>query len=276
MTSINFSHNFELPSVAIVHHEDFLKSYMPLQDQMNSKSEIVTQMLEDYKREIKQFEQLKKLVDSSNCPAFLQSVAYSNLSSSVVSYSPSDLRELGCQYIISTHAKITKMYWSALLDKLNISRIFHTSKAKNIISNCTDERYLAVEEAYGRFNYSEFIRKDSKSQHVAPDFNAKNINDLCKKLLKPLNQVEVKVEIDYLKNQKTTEIIKKNDTYQVTSNNRNITKQIVSLICISKYKGDWLSKFSSEYLTPLIDDKSVVSNLIPDFYIEDFEYLFKP
>lgn len=280
MSSKNFSFDLKRPSLNEFSDEVFYKQFELLKDEMTAKGNIVSNMLKDYKKEMAQFQALKKIIDQDDCPALLQSTAYHNLVSSTINYDAKQLRLLGIEYIINTYAKINRLYWVALFDKLNLSRIIHTRIGENILGNMQNQKHFKIEDALAKFGYSDLQDGEDvdltnmRPVYIGADFTAKNISDLLKEIVKPLTKQQVQDEFDILvsKGELTAEY--KLDGLVVSGLRSDVCKHVVSLLYMVTDKKDWLEKLTVNHLTSEKAEDRLRLGKIPSELIGTFELFY--
>lgn len=280
MSSKNFSFDLKHSSPNEYSDEIFYKRFALLKDEMNVKGNIVSNMLKDYKKEMAQFQALKKIIDQGDCPALLQSTAYHNLDSSTITYDAKQLRLLGIEYIINTYAKINHLYWVALFDKLNLSRIIHTRIGENILGNMQDKKHLKVEDALAKFGYGDLQDgvdvdlANMRSIYISPDFTAKNISVLLKEIVKPLTKQQIQEEFDILVSKGGLKAEYKLDSLVVSGSRSDVCKHVVSLLYMVTDKKDWLEKLTVNHLTSEKAEDRLRLGKIPSQLIGTFELFY--
>lgn len=280
MSSKNFSFDLKRPSLNEYSDEIFYKQFDFLKDEMTVKGNIVSNMLKDYKKEMVQFQALKKIIDHGDCPALLQSTAYNNLNSSTINFDAKQLRFLGIEYIISIYSKINHLYWIALFDKLNLSRIIHTRIGENILGNMQQKKYLKFEDAFAKFGYSDLqdgVDVDLENMcsiYISPDFTAKNISVLLKEIVKPLTKQQIQEEFDILVSKGGLKAEYKLDSLVVSGSRSDVCKHVVSLLYMVTDKKDWLEKLTVNHLTSEKAEDRLRLGKIPSQLIGTFELFY--
>lgn len=280
MSSKNFSFDLKRPSLNEYSDEIFYKQFDFLKDEMTVKGNIVSNMLKDYKKEMAQFQALKKIIDHGDCPALLQSTAYNNLNSSTINFDAKQLRFLGIEYIISIYSKINHLYWIALFDKLNLSRIIHTRIGENILGNMQQKKYLKFEDAFAKFGYSDLqdgVDVDLENMcsiYISPDFTAKNISVLLKEIVKPLTKQQIQEEFDILVSKGGLKAEYKLDSLVVSGSRSDVCKHVVSLLYMVTDKKDWLEKLTVNHLTSEKAEDRLRLGKIPSQLIGTFELFY--
>jgi len=277
MSSKNFSFDLQRPNFSEYSDELFYKQFAFLKDEMSVKGNIVSTMLKDFKKELAQFHALKKIIDQSDCPVLLQSTAYSNLSASNIHYDAKQLRALGVEFIINTYGKLNRLYWVALFDKLNLTRISHTRHAENLLASMEGQKFVAVKDALENFGYGDLEDgkdidlTDMHSIYLCADFNAKNISTLLKEITKPLNKVQIRDEFKNLVEKHGMKAEYYLGALKVTGSRSGICKNVVSMLYMITDKKDWLEKFTVNHLTSEYGENALRNNTIPTHLVETFE-----
>lgn len=274
MTSSNFSFNYVPLRLEEYSDDLLLKPFVFDAKEWSMKSDTITTMLKDYKNEMKRFFEIKKILDLKDCPALLQSVAYHNLSTSRISFTPDQLRHTAMEFIIDSHRKINKLYWTALLEKLNIERIFLTNKATKLINSMADEMPI-LKENFGMFYGYPIEGLNQKSSiYICADFTANNIRVLLNGLKKPLTTDEIKEELKLLKDKHNMNIIQNDQTFEISSNRTNTCSLVVSMLYMSTKKASWISHFSENHLMTIIKEDRLKDNKIPKHLSKAFSTLY--
>lgn len=280
MSSKNFSFDLQRPNVREYSDEMFYKQFAFLKDEMTVKGDIVSAMLKDFKKELAQFNALKKIVDLGDCPVILQSTAYSNLSASSIHYNAQQLRVLGVEFIINTYAKLNRIYWVALFDKLNLSRIAYTRQCENLLANMQSQKFVTATEALQRFGYGDLEDgKDIDLSEMRPvylcaDFNSKNISALLKEFAKPLNKVQIRNEFKHLVDNCGMTAEYQNGVLKVKGLRSDLCKNVTALLYMSTDKTEWLEKLTAKHTTNESGENSLRNHSIPNHLVETFEKFY--
>lgn len=277
MSSKNFSFDLQRPNFREYSDEVFYKQFAFLKDEMSVKGNIVSTMLKDFKKELAQFHALKKIIDQGDCPVLLQSTAYSSLSASNIHYNAKQLRALGVEFIINTYGKLNRLYWIALFDKLNLSRIAYTRQCENLLASMEGQKFVTVTEALERFGYGDLEDgkdidlTDMRSIYLCADFNSKNISTLLKEFSKPLNKVQIRNEFKYLVENCGMKSEYQNGILKVTGSRADLCKNVVGLLYMSTDKTEWLEKLTAKHTRTENGENALRNNWIPTHLVETFE-----
>lgn len=280
MSSKNFSFDLQQTNYREFSDEVFYKQFAFLKDEMSVKGNIVSTMLNDFKKELAQFHALKKIIDQGDCPVLLQSTAYPSLSTSNIHYNAKQLRTLGVDYIINTYGKLNRLYWVALFDKLNLCRIAYVRHSENLLANMEGQTLVTTKEALEKFGYGgledgkDIDLDNFRTIYLCADFNSKNIATLLKEFSKPLNNDQIHDEFKYLVENCGLKAEYQNGVLKVTGKRSDMCKNVVGLLYMSTNKKEWLEMLTKKHTMTESGENALRNNTVPNHLVETFEKFY--